>query len=44
MILRRTLLGTIAAAPLVSAFPRASFAAYPDKPVRYSTTKGWPSA
>ncbi len=34
MISRRTLLGTIAAAPLVSAFPRVSFAAYPDKPVR----------
>src|SRR5262245_62912706 len=34
MISRRTLLGTVAAAPLASAFPRAAFAAYPDKPVR----------
>jgi tripartite-type tricarboxylate transporter receptor subunit TctC len=34
MITRRTLLGTLAAAPLASALPRAAHAAYPDKPVR----------
>jgi tripartite-type tricarboxylate transporter receptor subunit TctC len=34
MISRRTLLTTIAAAPLAAALPRAAHAAYPDKPVR----------
>jgi tripartite-type tricarboxylate transporter receptor subunit TctC len=34
MISRRTLLGTIAAAPLATAFSRDAFAAYPDKPIR----------
>jgi tripartite-type tricarboxylate transporter receptor subunit TctC len=34
MISRRTLLGTLAAAPFVSVFPRGAHAAYPDKPVR----------
>ena len=34
MISRRTLLATVAAAPLASALPRAAFAAYPDKPMR----------
>ena len=34
MISRRMLLGTIAAAPLASALPRAAWAAYPDKPIR----------
>lgn len=34
MISRRTLLGTIAAAPLASTLPRVAHAAYPDRPVR----------
>jgi tripartite-type tricarboxylate transporter receptor subunit TctC len=34
MISRRVLLGTAAAAPLVSLLPPSAFAAYPDKPVR----------
>jgi tripartite-type tricarboxylate transporter receptor subunit TctC len=34
MISRRTLLTTMAAAPLASTFSRAAFAAYPDKPIR----------
>src|SRR5256885_3213566 len=34
MISRRTLLTTLAAAPLASALPRAAQAAYPDKPIR----------
>jgi tripartite-type tricarboxylate transporter receptor subunit TctC len=34
MISRRSLLSTLAAAPLAAALPRAAFAAYPDKPVR----------
>jgi tripartite-type tricarboxylate transporter receptor subunit TctC len=34
MISRRTLLTTMAAAPLAAALPRAAFAAYPDKPIR----------
>ena len=34
MITRRTLLTTIAAAPLAAAMPRAAHAAYPDRPVR----------
>ena len=34
MISRRTLLATVAAAPLASLASRAAFAAYPDKPVR----------
>jgi tripartite-type tricarboxylate transporter receptor subunit TctC len=34
MLTRRTLLTTLAAAPLASALPRAAFAAYPDKPIR----------
>src|SRR6185295_8939712 len=34
MISRRTLLTTIAAAPLASVLPRAALAAYPDKPIR----------
>jgi tripartite-type tricarboxylate transporter receptor subunit TctC len=34
MISRRTLLTSIAAAPLASALPRAAHAAYPDRPVR----------
>lgn len=33
-ISRRTLLTTLAAAPLASALPRNAFAAYPDKPIR----------
>ena len=34
MLTRRTLLTTLAAAPLASALPRAARAAYPDKPIR----------
>jgi tripartite-type tricarboxylate transporter receptor subunit TctC len=34
MITRRTLLTSIAAAPLAAALPRAAHAAYPDRPVR----------
>jgi tripartite-type tricarboxylate transporter receptor subunit TctC len=34
MISRRTLLSSLAAAPLVATLPRAALAAYPDKPVR----------
>src|ERR1700676_3063647 len=34
MISRRSLITTIAAAPLAATFPRAAFAAYPDKPIR----------
>lgn len=34
MLTRRTLLTTIAAAPLAAALPRPAFAAYPDKPIR----------
>src|SRR5437764_4830404 len=34
MLTRRTLLTTLAAAPLASALPRVAFAAYPDKPIR----------
>ena len=34
MISRRSLITTIAAAPLAAALPRAAFAAYPDKPIR----------
>jgi tripartite-type tricarboxylate transporter receptor subunit TctC len=34
MLTRRTVLTTLAAAPLAAALPRAAFAAYPDKPIR----------
>ncbi len=34
MISRRMLLGSIAAAPLVTVLPRVALAAYPDKPIR----------
>lgn len=34
MISRRSLITTLAAAPLAAALPRAAFAAYPDKPIR----------
>jgi tripartite-type tricarboxylate transporter receptor subunit TctC len=34
MISRRTLLSSLAAAPLVSVLPRVALAAYPDKPIR----------
>jgi len=34
MISRRSLITTIAAAPLAAALPRAAYAAYPDKPIR----------
>src|SRR5437764_2274097 len=34
MLTRRTLLTTLAAAPLAAALPRAAYAAYPDKPIR----------
>ncbi|MEN3386428.1 MAG: hypothetical protein V7608_6472, partial [Hyphomicrobiales bacterium] len=34
MISRRSLITTLAAAPLAAALPRAAYAAYPDKPIR----------
>jgi tripartite-type tricarboxylate transporter receptor subunit TctC len=34
MISRRSLITSLAAAPLAAALPRAAFAAYPDKPIR----------
>src|SRR5438034_5327688 len=34
MLTRRTLLTTIAAAPLAAVLPRGALAAYPDKPIR----------